>query len=259
MKIAIYQIDAFTDSVFSGNPAAICPLDEWLPEETMLAIAAENNLSETAFFVRTGDSYALRWFTPASEVDLCGHATLATAHLLLNHLAETQGAVAFDTKSGRLEVRQDGARLVMNFPARPAIVAQPEPGLIDAVGKAPLEVLTTDNYMLVYGSEADVLDITPDMGLLASLGKQGAIVTAPGDACDFVSRYFAPAVGIPEDPVTGSTHCTLTPYWSARLGKKALSARQVSKRGGSLTCTDLGDRVAIAGQAVLYLQGDIKI
>lgn len=257
MRLTIFQIDAFTDSVFSGNPAAICPLDEWLPEETMQAIAAENNLSETAFYVRDADSYGLRWFTPACEVDLCGHATLATAHLLFNHLAEVRDVVAFDTKSGRLEVRQEGEKLVMNFPSRPASPAGPEPGLVEAVGRAPTEILATDNYLLVYDAEADVRAIEPDMSGLAEVSEHGVIVTAPGEACDFVSRYFAPSYGIPEDPVTGSTHCTLTPYWAARTGKAELAARQISKRGGSLDCVDLGDRVSLAGRAVLYLKGEI--
>lgn len=259
MKLALFQIDAFTNRVFSGNPAAVCPLDAWLAEEQMQAIAAENNLSETAFVVRNSDTFGLRWFTPTCEVDLCGHATLATAHLLLDRLEPERSSVAFETRSGRLSVARDGDRLVMDFPAKPASAIDPDAGLVHAVGGAPQAVLAADNYLLVYASAGEVRGLRPRMAELAAFGPRGAIVTAPGEDCDFVSRFFAPAHGIPEDPVTGSTHCTLVPYWSARLGKADLHARQVSRRGGELFCRDRGERVRIAGRAVLYLEGTITV
>ncbi|MCG8511147.1 MAG: PhzF family phenazine biosynthesis protein [Rhodospirillales bacterium] len=259
MRLRLFQIDAFTDTVFSGNPAAVCPLEEWLPEATMQAIAAENNLSETAFFVPGSDAYGLRWFTPACEIDLCGHATLATAHLLFNHLAEVSGTALVDTLSGRLTVEQDGDRLVMDFPAKAVSRATPDPDLITAVGKEPTEAWTCGDFVLVYDTESDVRAIDPDMNGVSRLAEHGVIVTAPGDECDFVSRYFAPSFGVPEDPVTGSAHCILTPYWAARTGKKELSARQISKRGGKLICTDRGNRVSLAGQAVMYMEGAINI
>jgi len=259
MKLALFQIDAFTDTVFSGNPAAVCPLDAWLADGRMQAIAAENNLSETAFFVPDGDAFGLRWFTPTCEVDLCGHATLATAHLLLDHLEPGRSSVTFETRSGRLNVIRDGDRLAMDFPAKPAAAIKPAAGLVEAVGGTPRAVLAADNYLFVYGSAAEVREARPRMAELAAFGPRGAIVTAPGEDCDFVSRFFAPAHGIPEDPVTGSTHCTLVPYWSSRLGKADLHARQISRRGGELFCRDMGARVRIAGRAVLYLEGTITV
>lgn len=256
MTIRLFQVDAFTDRVFAGNPAAVCPLDRWLPDDRMQAIAAENNLSETAFFVRQGDDFALRWFTPACEVDLCGHATLASAHVIFTRLEPDRRTVAFDTRSGRLTVSRDGDRLAMDFPARPARPGEAPAGLIEAVGGRPETVLVAANYMLVYATAAEVRALHPQMAGLMDIGT-GVIVTAPGDDCDFVSRFFVPAHGIPEDPVTGSTHCTLIPYWAARLGKEELFARQVSARGGELFCRMEGDRVRIAGRAVLYLEGEI--
>jgi len=260
MQLPLYQIDAFTDSVFSGNPAAICPLDAWLDDTVMQAIAAENNLSETAFFVKEGEGYRLRWFTPACEVDLCGHATLATASLLLTRLTPEAEAVTFETQSGRLTVRRDGDLLVMDFPSRPATPAEPDDGLFEALGAAPREVLSTSgNALLVYADEDDVLRLRPDMSGLKKATSQGVIATASGTECDFVSRYFAPSHGIDEDPVTGSAHCTLVPYWAARLGKTDLVARQVSARGGTLYCRAEGNRVRIAGRAAFYLKGEITI
>ncbi|MDX9861755.1 MAG: PhzF family phenazine biosynthesis protein [Rhodospirillales bacterium] len=259
MKLALFQIDAFTNSVFSGNPAAVCPLDAWLPDAQMQRIAAENNLSETAFFVPVGDEFELRWFTPTCEVDLCGHATLASAYLLLNRLTPERSSISFGTRSGRLTVARDGDRLAMNFPAKPAVETEPDAGLVAAVGGQPEKVLAADNFLLVYASAAEVGGLQPHMTELATFGPRGAIVTAPGEDCDFVSRYFAPSHGIPEDPVTGSTHCTLVPYWAARLGKTDLHARQISGRGGELFCRDEGDRVRIAGYAVLYLEGTITV
>lgn len=260
MKLPIYQVDAFTDRLFGGNPAAICPLETWLPDATMQAIAAENNLAETAFFVREGDAFLLRWFTPEEEVDLCGHATLASAYLLFNVLEPGRTSVAFRTlKAGVLDVTLKDSLLVMDFPSRPGKPIPTPPQLSAALGKAPVEVLKSRDYMAVYATAADVAALKPDMYATAALDAW-VIVTAPGEnGVDFVSRFFAPSGGIPEDPVTGSAHCTLTPYWAQRLGKTKLEARQISKRGGALTCTLDGDRVKLAGQAVLYLEGTITV
>lgn len=265
MRLPIYQVDAFAEKLFGGNPAAICPLQAWLPDATMQAIAAENNLAETAFFVREpagGDDYALRWFTPAVEVDLCGHATLASAHIVFSVLDPGRERVSFRTlKAGTLIVEKRGDMLMMDFPARPAEPVEPPPGLIAAVGGTPREVLKARDHMLVYGSAAEVAALTPDFAALASIENCGAaIATAPGDdGIDFVSRFFAPAKGIPEDPATGSSHCTLVPYWAKRLGKRELKARQLSRRVGTLSCALNGDRVAIGGRTVLYLEGEIEI
>ncbi len=260
MKIPIYQVDAFTDRLFAGNPAAICPLDSWLPDAAMQAIAAENNLAETAFFVREGDGFLLRWFTPEVEVDLCGHATLASAHVLFQVLEPGRTSVTFHTlKAGVLHVIRDGDYLAMDFPSRPGKPVGPMPELGAALGKTPVEILKARDVMAVFDKAWDVADMKPNFQALISIGA-GVIVTAPGEnGVDFVSRFFAPAFGIPEDPVTGSAHCTLTPYWAARLGKTKLEARQLSKRGGALTCTLKGDRVSLAGRAVLYLEGTITV
>ena len=259
MKIPLYQVDAFTSRAFGGNPAAVCPLEEWLDDATLQGIALENNLSETAFFIDRGDHFDLRWFTPAAEVDLCGHATLATAYVLFNDLDIGGNEVHFDTRSGRLTVRRNGDRLALDFPARP-----PEPwpeadAVAGALGRSPTEVLKNVMCLAVFENEADVRALSPDFARIAALPCDGVIATAPGDLVDFVSRYFAPKHGIPEDPVTGSAHCVLTPYWAKRLGKARLTARQVSARGGELECEDRGDRVWIAGQAVKYLEGIIEV
>ncbi len=259
MKIPLFQVDAFTGRIFGGNPAAVCPLEAWLDDAKMQAIAAENNLSETAFFVEAGDHYELRWFTPVHEVDLCGHATLATAHVLFALLDEPGDTVAFETRSGRLTVSRDGDALVMDFPA-----LAPEPwgasdALACAMGAAPAEVLGNVNCVAVYPSEADVRGLAPDLRLVAALPYEGVIATAPGEAVDFVSRYFAPKFGIPEDPVTGSAHCELAPYWAKRLGRERLTAHQVSARGGELDCEVKGDRVLLTGRAVTYLEGIIDV
>jgi PhzF family phenazine biosynthesis protein len=275
MKIPLYQVDAFTDKRFHGNPAAICPLEQWLPDSVLQSIAAENNLSETAFYVRrnghaaSGDDNPaskgglyvdLRWFTPSVEVDLCGHATLATALIIFDVRKEIAAdQIEFKSKSGTLIVRRDGDRYAMDFPARPPGPCQAHPDLVAALGAKPDEVLAARDYFCVFRSEADVLALKPDMAKLASLDRFGVIATAPGSNCDFVSRFFAPAKGVPEDPVTGSSHCTLIPYWAKRLGKDRLHARQVSVRGGELFCEIRGDRVQIAGHGVLYLQGEIEI
>jgi PhzF family phenazine biosynthesis protein len=261
MRLPIYQVDAFTDRLFGGNPAAICPLEHWLPDATMQGIAAENNLSETAFFVREGNEYAVRWFTPAVEVDLCGHATLASAYVIFHLLEPGRERVAFRTmKAGKLAVTRQGDELALDFPAWPPQPVEAPPALAAALGKAPSVVLAARDYLVVYERAEDVATLAPDLAAVAALDRFAVIVTAPGEGdVDFVSRFFAPARGVPEDPVTGSAHCTLTPYWAARLGKSRLSARQLSHRGGRLTCTLAGDRVSIAGRAVLYLEGTITL
>jgi predicted PhzF superfamily epimerase YddE/YHI9 len=261
MRLPIYQVDAFADRVFGGNPAAVCPLDAWLPDATMQAIAAENNLAETAFFVPDGADYALRWFTPAVEVDLCGHATLASGHVVFSFLHPERDRVNFHTvKAGTLAVAKRGELLVMDFPAWPASPTEPPPGLLAALGGTPREVLRARDHLVVYDSAADVAALEPDLAALADVDCWAAIATAPGDnGIDFVSRFFAPRQGVPEDPVTGSAHCTLVPYWAKRLGEKELEARQISRRGGALSCSLEGDRVNIAGRAVLYLEGRISV
>ena len=253
MELSIFQVDAFTDKVFSGNPAAVVPLESWLPDATLQSIALENNLAETAYYVKVGDRYHLRWFTPAVEMDLCGHATLAAAFVI------GQDRMAFDTKSGELVVRKDGDLLVMDFPSRPPKPVTPEAGAVAAIGGKPIEVLAARDYFLVYNTEKEVLSLQPDMLALSRLNQGTFIATAKGDNCDFVSRFFAPKLGVPEDPVTGSAHCTLIPYWAEKLGKNTLKARQVSARGGDLRCKLNGDRVEMAGHAVLYLQGKIWV
>ena len=255
MKIPLFQIDAFANKVFSGNPAAVCPLEQWITDEQMQAIAAENNLSETAFFVKKEDHYELRWFTPKIEVDLCGHATLASAFVIFNYIDSAANSVSFKTKSGMLQVNREGKLLAMNFPARKARPCSIPEQLIQGLGEQPTEVLLARDYLVVYDSEDKVRSLTPDMNLLLKNEALGTIVTAPGENSDCVSRFFAPKVGIPEDPVTGSAHSTLIPYWSDKLGKKQLHALQVSSRGGELFCEDLGERVKIAGNAVRYSEG----
>lgn len=259
MEIPIYQVDAFTRGVFSGNPAAVCPLEEWLPDDTMQAIASENNLAETAFFVRNNGGFHLRWFTPVCEVDLCGHATLGSAHILFHQLKEPGDTVRFETKSGELVVRRDGDRLAMDFPSRSPEKADVDPGLTPAMGGKPVEILAARDYLVRYGSPEEVMALKPDMEALKRIDRFAFIATAPGTDCDFVSRFFAPAKGVPEDPVTGSAHCTLIPYWAKQLAKTTLHARQISPRRGELFCKLAGDRVEIAGYAALFLQGRIYI
>lgn len=259
MKIPIHQVDAFTSRVFGGNPAAVCRLERWLPDDLLRSIAAENNLSETAYVVRNGEGFDIRWFTPVTEVDLCGHATLATAHVLFS-LEPGRDVIAFSSQSGELRVRRDGGMLQLDFPVREPVPIAPVPVLAEALGEPPAEILVSSrDHLAVYGSEERVRGLAPDMAKLAALDLFGVIVTAPGTGCDFVSRFFAPAEGVPEDPVTGSAHCTLVPYWAKRLGKASLHARQISKRGGELRCTLAGDRVLISGHAVTYLEGTIEV
>jgi PhzF family phenazine biosynthesis protein len=259
MRVPIYQIDAFSSRVFSGNPAAVCPLREWLPEATLQAIAAENNLAETAFIVGGGGRYAIRWFTPLVEVDLCGHATLASADVVLRTLEPTLAEVAFESASGQLRVGRDGERLVLDFPARPATACEVGDALVQALGARPREAWRAQDLMAVFASEDEVRALAPDMARIAALDTFAVIVTAPGRSDDFVSRFFAPAQGIPEDPVTGRAHCMLVPYWSKRLGKPKLQARQISTRGGELSCELRGDRVFMSGHTARYLTGEIEV
>jgi PhzF family phenazine biosynthesis protein len=258
MELPIYQVDAFSSSVFRGNPAAICPLSEWLPDEILQSIASENNLAETAYFVPTGERFHLRWFTPGCEVDLCGHATLASAFVLFEYLNQPGETIHFDTKSGELTVTRNGELLTMDFPSRPPSAIHPDAALLSAMGGRPIEVLAARDVVLVYATEQEVLALAPDMSALTKLDHFGFIATAPGTSSDFVSRFFAPAKGVPEDPVTGSAHSTLIPYWAKKLGKTDLLARQVSKRTGELYCQLVGDRVKIAGYAAPYLRGTIS-
>ena len=261
MRLPIYQVDAFTDRLFAGNPAAVVPLETWLPDATLQAIAAENNLAETAFFLRESPDCALRWFTPAVEVDLCGHATLASAHVIFERFEPRLEKVAFRTlKAGTLTVTRQGEELAMDFPARPPRPVAPPSGLAAALGAPPAAVLAARDHVAVYERQADVAALRPDFAALARLDCFAVVATAPGaNGVDFVSRFFAPAQGIPEDPVTGSSHCTLIPYWAARLGRTKLRARQISPRGGDLTCVLAGERVTIGGRCVSYLEGTISL
>ena len=259
MKLRQYQVDAFATRAFEGNPAAVCPLDRWLDDGLLQAIAEENNLSETAFFVPADKSFHLRWFTPVAEVDLCGHATLATAHVLFEHLDHPGQTISFATRSGALTVTRKGSLLEMDFPVCPPTPCAGPATLAKALGQQPIEVLRADDYLAVFDSEATVRGIRPDFSLLATLALRGLIITAPGSSDDFVSRFFAPRLGIPEDPVTGSAHCTLAPYWAGRLGRRRLSARQVSKRGGDLICELKDDRVLLSGSAVTFMEAEITL
>jgi PhzF family phenazine biosynthesis protein len=253
----MYQVDAFSGQVFAGNPAAICPLDAWLPDAQMQSIAAENNLAETAFFVRNGKGYKLRWFTPLVEVDLCGHATIASAQVILNDLMPGERSVSFETRSGTLTVTREGDLYSLDFPSRPPGPCEPNSELVHALGGNPEAVLAARDYFVVYGSEEELRALKPDMQALMNIDRFAVIATAPGRDFDFVSRFFAPSKGVPEDPVTGSAHCSLIPYWSKRLGNTKLHAFQVSPRGGELWCEDRGERVTISGKAVRFFEGTI--
>lgn len=259
----LFQIDAFAEDLFTGNPAAVCPLPRWLPDATLQIIATENNLSETAFFVPEGDAFALRWFTPTNEVELCGHATLASAFVLFECLDHPSDRIRFTTRySGELSVTREQDLIWLDFPAQPGNPSRELPDdLTVGLGATPSQWLIGPNYMAVFDSEADVAKLAPDMRALARLQKRCVIATAPGDAddTDFVSRYFAPNHGIDEDPVTGSAHCMLAPYWGTALGKDSLRARQISTRGGTLRCELAGNRVRIGGHARLYLEGEIQL
>ncbi len=260
MKIKLYQIDAFTDKIFGGNPAAVCPIDQWLPDDLMQQIAMENNLAETAFFIRKGERFEIRWFTPEIEVELCGHATLAAAFVIFNLLHFSGSVIALDSRSGLLRVRKSRDLLTLDFPADKFSKASAPEGLVEALGLAPLEIYKgRTDYMLVYTNAGQIEGLKPNMLKIAEVHARGIIVTAPGSDVDFVSRFFAPQSGISEDPVTGSAHTTLTPYWANRLGRSELTARQLSKRGGWLRCHLAGDRVEISGQARAYMTGEIQI
>lgn len=261
MKIPIYQVDAFTNERFKGNPAAVCPLDSWLLDAVMQNIAAENNLAETAFIVPAGNEYVIRWFTPTVEVDLCGHATLASAYVLFNELGFSGDQINFIShRSGPLSVTKNGSILALNFPVDILSELPLKPAFAIGLSQAPRAVFKgKTDYLFVYDSEAEILALQPDFEALKMHQVRGIIVTAPGETTDFVSRFFGPACGVNEDPVTGSAHTTLTPYWSSVLGKTELTARQLSLRTGDLTCKLLGDRVEIAGEAVLYLRGEINL
>lgn len=257
MKLKQYQVDAFTDKVFGGNPAAVVPLSSWPDDSLLQAIAEENNLSETAFFVSSEKGFKLRWFTPTKEVDLCGHATLATAHVIFEIIGYSKQVITFETRSGELFVEKKGTLLEMNFPACPPKLCDLSETLAQGLGQRPIEVLAADDYLAVFDSEATIRAITPNHALLSQLDLRGVIITAPGTDVDFVSRCFAPKYGIPEDPVTGSAHCELAPYWANKLGKNTLSAKQVSKRGGNITCEVKDDRVFLSGSAVTFMEAEI--
>lgn len=262
MKLEIFQVDAFTSKPFGGNPAAVVPLTEWLPDETMLKIAGENNLSETAFFVKEGDAYHIRWFTPTIEVNLCGHATLASAHVIFNCLNSEENYIKFHSdRSGELSVAKDGDLMILDFPSYPMSAIEQSDELAQAVGKVPVRMWESQGNMvfLLMESESDIRALEPDQSALAKIDFDEVIVMAPGDDSDFVSRMFAPRIGIPEDPVTGAIHCSLIPYWAEQLNKDKLFARQVSERGGELFCELKGDRVRIGGNATLYLKGEIYV
>jgi PhzF family phenazine biosynthesis protein len=259
MEIPLYQIDAFADRPFAGNPAAVCPLGAWPEDAVLQAIAAEKNLAETAFYAPEGDGYRLRWFTPEVEVDLCGHATLASAYVLMTRNgARGRKEVRFHTRSGVLTVTREGELFTLDLPARRPDFAPAPAALLDALGRRPRHALKANYWLLVFDSEAEVRGLKPDMEGLKAAGAP-VIVSAPGEAVDFVSRFFAPTFGVAEDPVTGSAHCVLTPYWSQRLMKKRLKARQVSRRGGELACEMAGDRVRLTGRCAFFMQGRIVL
>jgi predicted PhzF superfamily epimerase YddE/YHI9 len=259
MEIDLYQIDAFAGRVFAGNPAAVCPLQAWLPDPVLQSIAQENNLSETAFFVPEGDQYHIRWFTPVSEVDLCGHATLAAAYALFELLDIRKETLSFTSRSGVLTVTRDRNMLRMDFPSQPPSICVPPQVLIEAFSHYPKEYLCAEDYIVVFEHENDVLSAIPDLGLLKKLDRRGVIITAGSDKYDFVARFFAPKYGINEDPVTGSAYTQLVPYWANKTTKSQFHVRQLSVRGGDVHCELLRDRVVIAGQCILYLQGKIFI
>ncbi|WP_312390916.1 PhzF family phenazine biosynthesis protein [Chryseobacterium sp.] len=261
MKLSIYQVDAFTDTVFKGNPAAVCPLTEWLPDVLLQQIAAENNLSETAFYVANNDGYEIRWYTPTSEVDLCGHATLATSYVISQFDNPQQDIINFHSpRSGKLVVTRDADLFKLNFPVDIFQEVPLTEELIKITDKKPNAAYKgKTDYMLVFDKQEDIESIKPDLSSMAKQNARGFIVTAPGNSHDFVSRFFGPAVGVNEDPVCGSAHTTLVPFWAVKLKKNELKAFQVSQRTGELTCRLLGDRVELAGKAVIYLKGEIYI
>jgi len=259
MKIPIYQIDAFADHLFSGNPAAVCPLEKWLTDKQMQLIAAENNLSETAFFVAENSGYHIRWFTPGGEVDLCGHATLASAYVLFNELGYSPSVIDFQSKSGKLSVERKGKLLILDFPAQPPTICEAPGALLAAFNHQPCQILSSEDYILVFERETQLTDLVINFELLKTLDLRGVAVTAPADKYDFVARFFCPKYAINEDPVTGSMFTQLTPYWANRLNKQQLSAKQISSRGGEISCELVQERVKIAGKAIKYLVGEIEL
>ena len=260
MNLTVFFVDAFAEKVFEGNPAAVVPLTEWLPDATMQKMAMEHNLSETAFFVKEDDCYHIRWFTPEAEVDLCGHATLATAHVMFRHLAYSSESICFKSRSGNLSVKKEGDLLVLNFPASEVEAKYIPTGLKTAFGIHPQECFKgREDLMLVFKSENDIINLQPNFSLMLESTSRGIICTAKSEKYDFVSRFFAPSVGIDEDPVTGSAHTMLIPYWAKQLDKTTLVAKQVSKRGGILECKHLDERVEIGGKAQTYMIGNIDI
>jgi PhzF family phenazine biosynthesis protein len=259
MKLTIYQIDAFAENVFEGNPAAICPLAEWLPDQLMQSIAEENNLSETAFFVPTERGFHIRWFTPVAEVDLCGHATLASAYVIFTHLGFEEKVINFESKSGLLTVEQNEDLLIMSFLAQPPSPCQTPDDILQAFQTTPVECLKSEDYIVVFGSEEEITSAQPDFHALSKLDLRGVVITAKSNKYDFIARFFAPKYGINEDPVTGSAYTQLVPYWSNNMESIKLHAKQVSRRGGEVLCELVDDRVSIAGKAVTYLVGEIEI
>ncbi|MEN1727964.1 MAG: PhzF family phenazine biosynthesis protein [Pseudomonadota bacterium] len=259
MELELFQVDAFAERLFEGNPAAVVPLEAWLPDAMLQAIALENNLSETAFFVPEVDGYHLRWFTPEAEVDLCGHATLASAHVLFKHLDHPSDEIRFRSASGELRVARTDQGLTLDFPA---IIPKPMgmlPEIVKGLGAEPTLLLSAPDYVAVFESEAQIRALKPDFGILKQLDRRGVLATAPGDEVDFVSRCFFPRLQVDEDPVTGSAHCKMVPYWAQRLGRTELLARQLSRRGGTLHCVLDGKRVRLTGSAVDYLRGKIAL
>jgi len=259
VKIDIYQIDAFANRAFEGNPAAVCPLDSWLPDELMQSIAAENNLAETAFFVPEGTGYFIRWFTPITEVDLCGHATLASAYVLFNLLGFNGDKIDFDSKSGILSVSRDGDCLIMDFPSQPPEPCDTPKEIIEAFGMIPNECLKHEDYVVIFDNEEQIQMANPDFEMLKKLDCRGVIISALSEEYDFVARFFAPNFGIPEDPVTGSAYTRLVPYWAQKTDKTSFRVKQLSSRGGELLCELRDDRVLISGRAVKYLEGSLEV
>lgn len=259
MDLTLYQIDAFANKPFEGNPAAICPLEDWLPDKLLQYIAMENNLSETAYFVKSNNRYHIRWFTPTNEVDLCGHATLASAYVIFNILGYNKNEISFDSKSGELIVRRNDDLLEMDFPAQPPTQCDTPELLIKAFNVTPLECLKAEDYIVAFENESDVLNAKPNLALLSELNLRGVAITSKSNSYDFITRFFAPKYGLNEDPVTGSAFTQLIPYWSDKLNKQNLNAKQVSNRGGEVGCFISGKRVKISGKAAKYMVGTINI
>lgn len=260
MKLQLYQVDAFAENIFEGNPAAVIPLEKWLPDSVLQKIALENNLSETAFFISTASGFHIRWFTPLAEVDLCGHATLATSHVLFHHLNFVGKEIHFESRSGILKVKKEGDLIVLDFPASFVTKVEIPSNLAQAFNIQPEKCFKgREDLMLIFENESDIQNLKPDFQKIAESETRGIIATAKSEKFDFVSRFFAPAVGVNEDPVTGSAHTMLIPYWSEVLNKSNMTAKQISSRGGILQCKNSGERVEIGGKAVTYLIGEIGI